>query len=133
MPNKGKRKVKTINVIDVIPGSGGIINTIAESLGVSWHTAERAIKESPEATEMLQAELEKRLDLAEGVIVMNIQMSAKQQRKGYFADTSDAKWYLSKKGKGRSYSDKLELEHSGSVTWKEFINAGDTDTEADRK
>lgn len=131
MANKGKRKVKALTVLDVIPGSGGIINTIAESLGVSWHTAKRAIDESEEAKLALEAELEKRLDLAEGVVVMNIQMAAKQQRKGYFADTSDAKWYLSKKGKKRDYADKLGLEHSGTINWKEFISGSDGDAETD--
>ena len=121
MGTKGNRKVKPTTILEAIPGSGGIIKTIAESLNVDWHTAKRAIEESPEATKALEAEMEKRADLAEGVIVMNIQMAARQQSKGYFADTSDAKWYLSKKAKARGYSDKVEVEHSGEVTWKEFV------------
>ncbi len=133
MSTKGQRKVKEPTILDAIEGSGGVILTIANSLGVDWHTAKRAIEESPEATAALEAEMSKRLDLAEGVILMNIQMAAKQQRKGYFADTSDAKWYLSKKGKGRGYAEKLELEHSGQVSWKEFINGDGSNTKPDSK
>lgn len=132
MSTKGNRKVKPTTILEAIPGSGGIIKTIAECLNVDWHTAKKAIEESPEATQALEAEIEKRADLAEGVIVMNIQMAAKQQGKGYFADTSDAKWYLSKKAKLRGYGEKVEIEHSGSVSWKEFVEAtNDSDADTD--
>lgn len=129
---KGKRKVKAENILDAIKGSGGVVLTIADALGVDWHTAKRAIEENEEAKAAFEAEENKVVDLAESVLLTNIQMAAKQQNKGYFADTSDAKWYLSKKGKKRGYGEKLELEHSGQVTWKEFLN-GDGDAKPDSK
>jgi len=133
MTTKGRRKIKPKTIMDVIPGSGGIISNIADSLGVDWHTAKKAIEENPAAKTALEDELEKRLDLSESVVIMNIQLAVKQQKKGFFADTSDAKWYLSKKGKKRDYSDKLGIEHSGSLTWSDFINAGNPDAKTNSK
>lgn len=124
MSTKGKRKVKTPTLLEAIKGSGGVVSVIADALGVAWHTADKAIQESEEAKQALSNEMEKRLDLAESVVIKNIEMAEKQQSKGYFADTSDAKWYLSKKGKNRQYGEKLEVEHSGELTWKEFVNGG---------
>lgn len=129
---KGKRKVKAVSILEAIKGSGGVVLTIADALGVDWHTAKRAIEENAEAKAAYEAETNKMIDLAESVLLMNIQLAAKQQDRGSFADTSDAKWLLSKKGKARGYGDKLELEHSVQVTWKEFIN-GDGNTKPDSK
>ena len=133
MPNKGSRKAKLPNLLEAIAGSGGIVSAIAESMGVAWGTAKTAIDENPKAQELLEAELEKRLDLAESVVVMNIQMAVKQQKKGFFADTSDAKWYLSKKGKKREYGEKLAIEGEVKHSWKDFINGSDGDPSADSK
>lgn len=110
----GKRKVKLKTILDAIPGSGGIVSTIADSMGVSWATARKALDENPEAFQAFEAEQEKRLDLAESVVIMNIQMAARQQKKGYFADTSDAKWYLSKKGKKREYGENSQVDLTNS-------------------
>jgi len=90
---------------DAIPGSGGIISTIARRVGCEWATADKWCKESPTLARMLQDERESILDLAESVLFKNI-------REG---DTSDAKWLLARMGKQRGYADKQEIEHSGSV------------------
>lgn len=115
MTPKGKRKVEPKTILDAIPGSGGIISVIADTLGVDWHTAKKAIEENEEAKVALENEMEKRLDLAESVIIMNIQMAKNQQKngKGYFADTSDAKWYMSKKGKKRGYGESVDVTTNG--------------------
>ena len=38
-----KDQFKTQQFIDVIPGTGGIISTIAERVGCTWHTAKKYI------------------------------------------------------------------------------------------
>lgn len=92
-----------------IKGSGGVISVIADTLGVAWHTANKAIEENEGAKQALENEMERRLDLSESVLIRNIEMAEAQQSKGFFADTSDAKWYLSKKGKHRGYVDRQEV------------------------
>lgn len=115
MGTKGNRKVKPPTILEAIPGSGGIISTIADTLGVEWHTAKKAIEENEEAKMALENEMEKRLDLAESVVIMNIQMAKNQQKngKGYFADTSDAKWYVTRKGKRRGYGESVDVTTNG--------------------
>lgn len=133
MSTKGNRKVKAQTVLEAIPDSAGIISTIAARMRVDWHTAKKAIEENEEAKLAYEAEVEKRLDHAESVILINIRKSIKQQEKGYFADSSDAKWYLSKMGKKRGYTD-LDITSGGKpIGWKDFINGGDSDTEPDSK
>ena len=39
-----KEQFKTQQFIDVIPGTGGIISTIAERVGCAWHTAKKYIE-----------------------------------------------------------------------------------------
>lgn len=114
MSTKNKRKVKPQTVLKAIPGSGGIVAVVAERMGVEWHTARRAIDENPSALQAFEGEMERRLDLAESVVIRNIQMAERQQDKGFFADTSDAKWYLSKKGKLRDYQDKQNVDLTNS-------------------
>jgi len=100
-----KSRYTVADFSDAIPGSGGIISTIARRVGCDWGTADKWCKESPTLARMLQDERESILDLAESVLFKNI-------REG---DTSDAKWLLARMGKQRGYADKQEIEHSGSV------------------
>ena len=86
-----------------IPGSGGIISTIAKRVGCEWNTARKRIDESPKLTEMYNAEREGILDMAESVILQSIKAG----------DTQDAKWVLSRLGKGRGFADKVETEVTG--------------------
>lgn len=91
--------------IRAIPKSGGIISTIASRVGCSWPTAKKWIDEKPTVRAAYDAECERVLDMAEGVIMKSIEQG----------ETQDAKWYLTKKGKGRGYGDKVDVEHSGSI------------------
>jgi hypothetical protein len=86
-----------------IAKSGGIISTIASRVGCEWSTARRHIDESPTLTRMYNDECESVLDLAESVLIKSIQGG----------DTQDAKWLLTKKGKGRGYGDVVTNEISG--------------------
>jgi hypothetical protein len=86
--------------LKAIPGSGGIIASIARKTGVAWHTAKKFIEDHEDVRVAYQDEIEMRCDLAEGVILQAIQKQ----------DIGTAKWYLALKGKERGYSDKVDPE-----------------------
>lgn len=80
----------------IVPGSGGIITTIAVRLGCDWHTANiycRDDKSHPALVQAISDEENRILDGAQSVIVKSIMGG----------NTDDAKWYLSKKGKDRGF------------------------------
>ena len=86
-------------VIDVIPGTGGIISTIASALGCTWITAKKYIENKPSVKQAYEDELEATIDLAEGVILRSIKRN----------DSADAKWFLSRKGKDRGWVERTEI------------------------
>jgi hypothetical protein len=43
----------------------------------------------------------------------NMELASKEQKNNVIVDTGDVKWYLSRKGKRRGYTERQELEHSG--------------------
>ena len=95
-----------------IAGSGGIVNTVADRVGCAWRTARDHIQRTPKLKSLFDAECETALDEAESVIVGNILAAADLQRAAEAAgldvpivDSSDAKWFLAKKGKRRGYGD----------------------------
>lgn len=92
-------RYKTSVFEQAIPGSGGIISTIAKRVGCDWSTARKRIRESPKLTELYNNERETILDMAESTIFTSI-------RNG---DTQDAKWLLSRLGKDRGYSERQEI------------------------
>ena len=93
----GKR-YKSTDFIVAIPGSGGITSTIAKRVGCDWATARNAIDSMPTVRESYDNECETVLDMAESVLLKNIKEG----------DSADAKWYLSRKGKGRGYVERTE-------------------------
>ena len=95
-----------------IPNSGGIIDTIATRAGCAWKTARTHIERTPKLKELFESECETALDLAEGVILGNIRAAADLQKAAEaegravpIVDSSDAKWFLAKKGKARGYGE----------------------------
>ena len=103
-----------------IPGTGGIISTIARKVGCDWTTAKKYITTMPTVQQAYQDECESVLDMAEGVLMKGI--------KG--GDTADAKWYLSRKGKRRGYVERQEVSGAdGGPIKKEVV----TMTEAERE
>jgi hypothetical protein len=92
-------------ITDAIKGTRGSITKIAENLHCNWHTAKKYINSYDETQEALQDEIEKNIDIAENVVLNEIDKN----------DVQTAKWYLQTIGKNRGYSEKLNLEHSGSV------------------
>jgi hypothetical protein len=84
---------KAQDFINAIPGSGGIISTIAGRVGCSWHTAKKYISDYQTVQQAYDDECEKVTDLAESTVIKAIKDG----------DTGTAKWYLTYKGHGRGY------------------------------
>ena len=99
--------------IDAIPGTGGIISTIARRVGCKWHTARKYIDEYSTVKAAYDSECEAVLDVAESVVYGNINVAARLLKDGVQVDSSDAKWLLSKKGKHRGYVERQEVAVSG--------------------
>ena len=100
-----------------IVGSGGIISTVAARVGCGWITAKTYIDKNKSLKELYDAELETVLDVAESVVMGNIQAAQKQQKASNFTrqvDSNDAKWLLSKKGKRRGYGNDDEAAPEGA-------------------
>ena len=95
---------KAQDFIDAIPGSGGIISTIAQRVGCAWHTAKTYIADFPTVARVYQDECEKVTDLAESTIIRAIKDG----------DTHTAKWYLTMKGRERGYA-KTERHEVGDT------------------
>lgn len=100
--------------IDAIPGTGGIITTIAQRVGCAWHTAKKHIDAYPTIQTAYADELNKNLDIAEAIIIDNLKLLRKEQEQTREpVETSDARWLLATKGRGRGYVQKTETEVTG--------------------
>lgn len=91
--------------IDAIPGTGGIITTIAKRVGCTWHTAKKYIDTRPTIQRAYNDECEKLTDAAESIIATMITDKNLSAVKKMAA----AKWYLTRKGKDRGYSTRQEV------------------------
>jgi hypothetical protein len=97
-------------VIDAIAGTGGIVSAIARKLGCTWNTAHRYIEGYPTIKAAYDAEVDSTLDIAESVLLDNIRLARRFQTDNKtVVDSSDSKWYLTKKGKKRGYGDAIEV------------------------
>lgn len=119
----GKELYTAKQFIDAIPGTGGIVSTIADRVGCKWHTARKYIEEYPTVKEAYNEEIERVIDLAEGVLIKNIQTAAKRAKEGRDVDTADAKWFLSRKAKSRGYVERQEVTGAeGGKLQIEYVN-----------
>ena len=119
----GKELYTAKQFIDAIPGTGGIVSTIADRVGCKWHTARKYIEEYPTVKDVYNEEIERVIDLAEGVLIQNIQIAAKQAKAGRDVDTSDVKWFLSRKAKSRGYVERQEVTGAeGGKVQIEYVN-----------
>ena len=114
--------------IEAIPGTGGIITTIATRVGCAWHTAKKFIDNHPEVYEAWTDERERMGDLAETKLFHAIAEG----------DIKTIKWYLARLHKDRGYVIRQEVEHSGTgsmdvrVTFEEVENwRGQTNSAVD--
>lgn len=85
--------------IDAIPGSAGIVTTIAKRVGCSWHTCKKYIETYPTIRDAYQDECESLTDYAESKLIEAIKAG----------DLAAVKYYLSTKGKNRGYSERQEV------------------------
>lgn len=106
----GKDQYTAEQFIKALEGSGGIISTVAKRVGCRWETAKKYIDSHPTVKAVYKDEREKNLDRSEAVVFGNISLAAKQVDAGMIADSSDAKWVLSRLGKHRGYGDKQEVD-----------------------
>jgi len=103
-------RYKASQFIAAIPRSAGIISIIANRVGCDWNTVKAWVKNHPTVAAAYAAEIETPLDTAESVVIRNIQLAAKQQQEADApVDSTDAKWYLTMKGKNRGYSTRQEI------------------------
>ena len=111
----GKPLYTAKQFIDAIPRSGGIVTTIAQRVGCTWHTADKYIKGHPTVLQAYLNECETVLDRAESVLITSINDG----------NTQDAKWLLSRKGKARGYGDNLALTGKDGGPFEVVLNWGD--------
>ena len=103
------RTFQISEIKNAIEGSGGIMSTIAQRLKCDWHTANTKIKEAG-LTDLVIAEKETLLDLAESKLIQNIQDQ----------DTTSIIFYLKTQGKKRGYVEKTEVEAKVDATVHEL-------------
>ena len=95
-----KKKIHKDELLNAIADSYGIMSTIAARLHVDWHTADKAIKEYPDAMEALNDERESVLDFTEGKAIERIKDG----------DGAMIRFMLATKGKKRGYTYEERLE-----------------------
>ena len=115
------RQYTAQDFIDAIPGTGGIVSAIARKVGCEWNTARKWIDNYPTVKQAYDNECESVLDLAETTVLRNIKEG----------DSADAKWYLTKKGKHRGYSDRVELTGADGGDLRIKLSWGDPGDNAD--
>lgn len=93
-----RNQYKAADFIRAIPGSGGIISTIARRVGCDWHTVRRYIDEFSTVAQAYEDECEAVSDLAESKLIESI-------RGG---DLASAKWWLSRKRRSE-FADRREI------------------------
>ena len=113
----GSDQYKAGDFIDVIPGTGGVIGTIAKRAGCAWHTAKKYIEDHPTVKQAYENEKSKVDDAARSVVISDI-VSKKN------VDT--AKWWLRVKIPDEfAPTQKIDqkTEHSGNIV----VTIGDND------
>ena len=98
----GKPLFTAKQFINAIPGTAGIIDSIAKKVGCDWHTAKKYIEEYSSIKEAYNDEVERVSDLAATVVIKAI-------RDG---DIPTAKWYLTKKRKDE-FGDAVDVTSGG--------------------
>jgi hypothetical protein len=110
----GADQYKASDFIKVIPGSGGIIATIAKRVGCSWHTAKKYITDYATVQQAYEDECEEINDMVVSVILKSIKEG----------NTQDAKWWASRKRKAE-FGDAIDVTSGGKplyVEWDEHVS-----------
>ena len=119
----GKPLFTAAQFIAAIPGSGGIITTIAKRVKCSWHTAKKYIETYPTVAQAYGDEVESIADVAETVLIKAMQSG----------DLSAVKFYLSTKAKHRGYTPEVSVVGAVelSIRYEEYNADDDKDTAPD--
>lgn len=104
-------KFSTKVIIDAIRRAEGNLTAAAEALGVSRSTIYRYVTDRATVKEALDETRESLIDTAENQL-------AKKIKSG---DMTAIIFFLKTQGKSRGYVERQEMQHSGIVTWQEFI------------
>lgn len=105
-----------------IPGSGGIISTIAKRVGCEWNTAKSYIDKHPSVKQAYDDEREQVTDMAETALIKAIQGG----------DMWAVKYYLSTVGKHRGYVERQEMTGAdGNAVTIRIIDETDDTAEND--
>ena len=122
----GKLNQKTFK--EALVDSGGNQSIIARKLGKARSTITMYLNKNPKMRELLEAEAERVIDVAENIVDSEIVTKK---------DLDTAKWKLinSKRGKARGYGAKQELEHTGSsgVIFQEITKTEEEIKDAKKK
>lgn len=107
----GDLKCTLDEVVAAIDGSSGIKSVIGRRLGVTRQTVSSYLNRWATARQAYEQEKKSVLDLAESVVIRNIQLARKQQEDTKEpANSSDARWILTMKGRERGYASTTRLE-----------------------
>jgi hypothetical protein len=98
MANKNQFTIE--DFINAMPGTGGIIKTIAQKVGCDWHTAKKYITRFATIAHAYAAEKESVKDDVENSLIVK----AKE------GDVGAIKYYLSTQAKDRGYVEKSQIE-----------------------
>jgi len=109
-------KASVRKILAAISGTGGLKTAIAIKLGVHYRTVLNYEKKYETVRQAIGEETEKILDKCESNLFLRIQEG----------DEDTSKWVLSRKGKQRGYSEKIETEQKGSLKVEHTVKIEDT-------
>ena len=104
-----KTKRTAAEVIEAIKGTSGIKTVIAQNLGVTRETFDSYLRRWPTVRRAFEQERQTFVDIAESVVVRNVKLAHKKQSEGEMVDSADSKWVVSRLGKDRGYSERMEM------------------------
>ncbi len=102
-----RMRVSAERLVECCRRSNGIMSAVAMMLGVDWHTADKYVRNCPEAQEAFQSAREAIFDVAESKLLQIINNS------GHPRNFDAIQFLLSTVAKKRGYTTKIEQEHSG--------------------
>jgi len=105
----GKNQYKVQDFINAIPGTGGVIDTIARRVGCDWHTAKKYIEKHPTVKRAYENEKCKVDDAARSVVISDIVTEK---------NVDTAKWWLRVKIPDEfapTQNVNQKTEHSGEI------------------
>lgn len=102
---KQPTKYTTKQFVSAIPGTGGVIASIAKRVGCDWETAKKYVEKYPTIKQAYENEKNAIDDMAESVVLRSIKDG----------DVATAKWWLVKKRK-TEFGDAVEVTNRQPIT-----------------